>query len=224
MRCNVRLDMATAFVISEFSHAGGWAMPIGMMSSTRSEVEPRLDNDRLCTLIEAVAMYRDRAAFAELFSYFAPRLKAFGVRQGSNLAAAEELAQEAMLAVWRRADTFDRQRATASTWIFTIVRNKRIDMFRREHRPEVTLDEAAELPSENESADNTFGLAQASKVVRQALMHLPKDQVEVLHKAFFEDKSHSAIAEELKLPLGTVKSRIRLGLARLRSAVPEDQL
>lgn len=216
--------MATAFVISGFSHVAGWAMPIGMASSARTEVEPRLDNDRLCTLIEAVATYRDRTAFAELFAYFAPRLKAFGLRQGSNLAAAEELAQEAMLAVWRKADTFDRQRATASTWIFTIVRNKRIDMFRREHRPEVSLDEASEQPSENEPADSTFGLAEASKVVRQALAHLPRDQVEVLHKAFFEDKSHSAIAEELKLPLGTVKSRIRLGLARLRSVLPEDQI
>jgi RNA polymerase sigma-70 factor, ECF subfamily len=129
-----------------------------------------------------------------------------------------------MLAVWRKADTFDRYRATATTWIFTIVRNKRIDMFRREHRPEVSLDEAAEQPSDSEPADSAFGVAQAGTVVRQALAHLPKEQVEVLHKAFFEDKSHSVIADELNLPLGTVKSRIRLGLARLRSALPEDQL
>jgi RNA polymerase sigma-70 factor, ECF subfamily len=216
--------MGTAFVISGFSLSTGWSVPMGMIRSIRTQVESRLDNDQLCTLIEAVARYRDRAAFAELFTYFAPRLKAFGLRQGTNPAAAEELAQEAMLAVWRKADTFDRYRATATTWIFTIVRNKRIDMFRREHRPEVSLDEAAEQPSDSEPADSAFGVAQAGTVVRQALAHLPKEQVEVLHKAFFEDKSHSVIADELNLPLGTVKSRIRLGLARLRSALPEDQL
>jgi RNA polymerase sigma-70 factor, ECF subfamily len=216
--------MGTAFVISGLSHVAGWAVTMRMLPSIRTQVECRLDNDRLCTLIERVAAYRDRAAFAELFTYFAPRLKAFGLRQGTNPAAAEELAQEAMISVWRKADTFDRQRATATTWIFTIVRNKRIDMFRREHRPEVSLDEAAEQPSDSEPADNSFGMAQAGKVVRQALAHLPTEQIEVLHKAFFEDKSHSVIADELKLPLGTVKSRIRLGLARLRGALPEDQL
>jgi RNA polymerase sigma-70 factor, ECF subfamily len=216
--------MGTAFVISGLSNVAGWTMPPRMLSSIRTQVEWGVDNDRLCALIEAVAAYRDRAAFAELFTYFAPRLKAFGLRQGTNAAAAEELAQEAMISVWRKAGTFDRQRATASTWIFTIVRNKRIDMFRREHRPEVSLDEAVEQPSDSEPADSTFEMAQAGKVVREALAHLPKEQVEVLHKAFFEDKSHSAIADELNLPLGTVKSRIRLGLARLRSALPEDQI
>jgi RNA polymerase sigma-70 factor, ECF subfamily len=216
--------MGTAFVISGNSYVAGWTLPIQMLPSIRTQVECRVDNDRLCMLIEAVAAYRDRSAFAELFTYFAPRLKAFGLRQGTNAAAAEELAQEAMIAVWRKAGTFDRQRATASTWIFTIVRNKRIDMFRREHRPEVSLDEAVEQPSDSEPADSTFEMAQAGKVVREALAHLPKEQVEVLHKAFFEDKSHSAIADELNLPLGTVKSRIRLGLARLRSALPEDQI
>lgn len=223
-RCKVRLDMGTAFVISESSHVAGWTVPMSMLSSIRTQVEYRLDNDRLCTLIEAVAAYRDRAAFAELFTYFAPRLKAFGLRQGTNPAAAEELAQEAMLAVWRKAGTFDRQRATASTWVFTIVRNKRIDMFRRQRRPDVSLDEVVDQPSDSEPADSSFELAQAGKVVRQALANLPKEQVEVLHKAFFEDKSHSVIADELNLPLGTVKSRIRLGLARLRSGLPEDQL
>ena len=216
--------MGAALVISGISHVGGWAMPLRMVSSVRMQVEYRLDNDRLCALIEAVAAVHDRKAFAELFTYFAPRLKAFGLRQGASPTAAEELAQEAMIALWRKADTFDRKRATALTWVFTIVRNKRIDMFRRESRPEVRLDEAADQPSDNVPADTAFALAQAGEIVRQALAHLPTDQVEVLHKAFFEDKSHTVIAEELNLPLGTVKSRVRLGLSRLRDALPEDQL
>jgi RNA polymerase sigma-70 factor (ECF subfamily) len=188
------------------------------------QVECRLDNDRLCALLEAVAAVRDRKAFAELFTYFAPRLKAFGLRQGTSPAAAEELAQETMIALWHKADTFDRKRATALTWVFTIVRNKRIDMFRRENRPEVRLDEAADEPSDNLPADSAVALNQAGETVRQALAHLPAEQVEVLHKAFFEDKSHTVIAQELNLPLGTVKSRVRLGLSRLRDALPEDQL
>ena len=199
-------------------------MPLRMVLSIRTQVEYRLDNDRLCALIEAVAAVRDRKAFAELFTYFAPRLKAFGLRQGASSAVAEELPQEAMIALWRKAHTFDRKRATALTWVFTIVRNKRIDMFRREKRPEVQLDEAVDQPSDGVPADSALALAQAGKVVRQALAHLPTEQVEVLHKAFFEDKSHTVIAEELNLPLGTVKSRVRLGLSRLRDALPEDQL
>jgi RNA polymerase sigma-70 factor (ECF subfamily) len=220
----VELDMGTAFVISEVSHVGGWAIPLRMAPSVRTQVEFRLDNDRLCALIEAVAATRDRKAFAELFTYLAPRLKAFGLRQGATPAAAEELTQEAMIALWRKADTFERKRATALSWVFTIVRNKRIDMFRRESRSEVPLDEAADQPSDGIPADSAFALAQAGRIVRQALAHLPTEQVEVLEKAFFEDKPHTVIAEELNLPLGTVKSRVRLGLSRLRNALPEDQL
>ncbi|TVR80209.1 MAG: sigma-70 family RNA polymerase sigma factor [Rhodospirillales bacterium] len=184
----------------------------------------RLDNDRLCDLIEAVAQHKDRRAFSELFRHFAPRLKAFGIRQGSDAATADELAQEAMLALWRKAATFDRSRASATTWVFTIVRNKRIDMFRRQRHPEVALDEAAEQPSEEAAPDDRLQWSTAGDLLSRVLATLPQDQIVVLQKAFYEDKSHSVIAEELNLPLGTVKSRIRLGLARLRQALPEEQL
>lgn len=182
-----------------------------------------MDNGQLCDWIEAVAARRDRQAFAELFRHFAPRLKAFGVRQGSDRASAEELAQEAMLSVWRKAETFDRRRATAATWVYSIVRNKRIDMFRRENRPEVGLEAAAEQPAEVDPADERLWLAQAGRSLHDAMATLPAEQLSAIHKAFFEDKSHSVIAEELNLPLGTVKSRIRLALARLRLAVPENE-
>jgi len=179
-------------------------------------------NEDLCDLIETVASKRDRQAFASLFRHFAPRLKAFGMRQGSDPAAAEELVQEAMLSVWRKADTFDRSRATAATWVFTIVRNKRIDMFRRENRPEIALDEAPERASEADGPDRSLEVEQTGGAIRAALGVLSADQLTVIHKAFFEDKSHSVIAEELGWPLGTVKSRIRLALGRLRSVVAED--
>jgi RNA polymerase sigma-70 factor (ECF subfamily) len=186
--------------------------------------EPFVTNDHLSTLIEAVARDRDRQAFAQLFRHFAPRLKAFGMRRGSDPASAEELAQETMLTVWRKAATFDRRRATASTWIFTIVRNKRIDLFRREGRPEVDLESIVDMPSDTISADDTLTSNQAGQAIRRALDGLPAEQLLIVQKAFFEDKSHSVIAEELNLPLGTVKSRVRLALARLRVALPEHSL
>ena len=181
-----------------------------------------VNNDELCGLVEAVALHRDREAFSRLFKHFAPRLKGFGMRRGTDAASSEELAQETMLTVWRKAGTFDPRRATVSTWIFTIVRNKRIDLFRREGRPDVELNEAGETVYDGPAADDELNKAQSGAALREALKLLPDDQVTVLQKAFFEDKSHSVIAEELGLPLGTVKSRIRLALARLRGALPED--
>lgn len=184
--------------------------------------ELAVKNDDLEVLVERVARDRDRAAFAELFKHFAPRLKAFGLRQGADLAAAEELAQEAMVSVWRKAHTFNRTRATATTWVFTIVRNKRIDLFRRENRAEVTVDEVPDVASSDDGPDVLMQTERAGAAIREAIKGLPDEQLQVLQKAFFEDKSHSVIAAELDLPLGTVKSRVRLALAKLRSTLSED--
>ncbi|MBM3486112.1 MAG: sigma-70 family RNA polymerase sigma factor [Alphaproteobacteria bacterium] len=179
-------------------------------------------NDELCRLIEAIALRRDRAAFADLFDHFAPRLTAFGLKKGVDAAAAEELAQETMLAVWRRADRFDRTRASAATWIYTIVRNKRIDLYRREGRIDVDLDAVDDIVDDAARPDDRFAASETGVLLKTAIAALPPEQVEVLQKAFYEDKPHSVIADELRLPLGTVKSRIRLALARLRVAIPEQ--
>jgi len=186
--------------------------------------ELTVDNDQLGDLIGAIANSRDRGAFAALFKHFAPRLKAFAIRQGVSATTAEELMQEAMLSVWRKSHTFDPKRATASTWVYTILRNKRIDMVRREHRPDVDIDDVSERASEAASAEEDYQARQSRDLLRQAMDDLPADQIEVLQKAFFEDKSHSVVAEELNLPLGTVKSRIRLALSRMRLKLPEGQL
>jgi len=216
--------MRSFAVISSAPQAGLWLMPDLASRSGRASAGRHVDNSRLSDLIGAMAGRRDREAFAALFRHFAPRLKAFGMRQGVDAGTAEELAQETMLSVWRKSDTFDRRRANASTWIFTIFRNKRIDMLRRESRPEADLDSVAELASDASGADDDYHAARTGEIIREAMVGLPEEQVEVLKKAFFEDKPHSAIAEELDLPLGTVKSRIRLALARLRLALPEGQL
>lgn len=203
---------------------GGTNPFVAVLATTPQPVrrDAGLTNDELCGLVEAIAGRRDRAAFAQLFNYFAPRLKGFGMRRGTDAASCEELAQETMLTVWRKADTFDPSRATVSTWIFTIVRNKRIDLFRRHGFPDADLSEVAERVDEGPGADEQLNQVQANNALKTALKVLPEEQLEVLQKAFFEDKSHSVIADELGLPLGTVKSRIRLALGRLRGALPED--
>jgi RNA polymerase sigma-70 factor (ECF subfamily) len=180
---------------------------------------------RMEALLRAVAALRDRAAFAELFQHFAPRLKAFMMKGGADGDTAEELAQEAMIQVWRRADSFDPSRAAASTWIYTIARNKRIDRLRRERRPPMGEEEyvAAVGAAEGgpERGDQAAERSQAEARLARSLESLPEDQATVVKMAFYEDKSHSAIAAELHLPLGTVKSRIRLALTRLRGMIQD---
>jgi RNA polymerase sigma-70 factor (ECF subfamily) len=180
---------------------------------------------RMETLLRAVATLRDRAAFAELFRHFAPRLKAFMMKGGADGDTAEELAQEAMIQVWRRAESFDPSRAAASTWIYTIARNKRIDRLRRERRPAMSEDEYTTVLGSAEGGaergDEAAARSQAEMRLARSLESLPEDQAAVVKMAFYEDKSHSAIAAELHLPLGTVKSRIRLALTRLRGVIQD---
>lgn len=170
-------------------------------------------------LIEAIALRRDRDAFAQLFAWFGPRVKAWMLRAGSDPAAAEELAQETMLAVWQKARLFDPSRAAASTWIFTIARNLRIDTLRRERHPSELMPDPSEAPELPHLADRVFAVAQQEVRIRSALSLLPPEQAEVIRKAFFEDKVHAEIEKDLGIPLGTVKSRLRLAMVRLRAAL-----
>ena len=171
--------------------------------------------------IKAIAVDRDRTSFARLFEYFAPRLKAYVRRAGADEQTAEELAQEAMIQVWNKAASFDPERAAVSTWVFTIARNKRIDRLRREGRPQI---EESEYRTHFAQQDDTFQLIhndQVKEKLGSLVERLPSEQAEVIRKAFYEDKTHAAIAAELGLPLGTVKSRIRLALSKLRDSVNE---
>ncbi len=167
-------------------------------------------------LIQAVAQ-GDRSAFATLFAHYAPRIKAFLMRRGSAALDAEELAQEAMLAVWRKAGQFDPTRATAAAWVFTIARHLRIDRHRRD-RPAPEPDPAL-APDPPASADTLLGAAERSLRVREAIATLPADQAEALRLAFFDERSHAEMETILGIPLGTVKSRLRLAMGRLRAAL-----
>lgn len=171
--------------------------------------------------IVAIAQRRDRQQFAALFAHFGPRLKGFFLRLGVTQGVAEDLMQETLLIVWRKADRFDPTRAGASTWIFTIARNLRIDLKRRERDPGMLTEfyDGADQPT---PGDHLL-TAERDGRIHQALTSLPADQAEVIRLAFFEDRPHSQIADDLKIPLGTVKSRVRLAMMRLRALVEERQ-
>ncbi len=170
--------------------------------------------------MEAVAR-QDRAAFAELFAFFGPRVKSYLLRLGAGESLAEEIAQDVMVTVWRKAGLFDRRQASVSTWIFRIARNRRIDLFRRGAH---VLDEEEPLlrPGAPPAPDEALDASQREAAVRTALAELPAEQSDLLLAAYYEGLSHSEIAEKTGLPLGTVKSRIRLAFEKLRKRLGED--
>lgn len=189
----------------------------GVMASNPS---PPRDED-WAGVLRSIAQTRDRLAFAGLFEHFAPWVKSYMRRLGADDGRAEDLTQEVMLTVWRRAGLYDERQAAVSTWIFTIARNKRIDLIRRERRPEIDLDDPTLAGEPEPEAEQLISHAQSARRLREAIDDLPSEQAAVLRESFSEDKAHSVIAEELGLPLGTVKSRVRLALTKLRQALQE---
>ena len=180
------------------------------------------ERDRLADCVEQIARARSRGAFSEVFEYFAPRIKSYLVRLGSEAAAAEEIMQEVMLNVWRKAEQYDRRQASVSTWIFRIARNRLIDTLRRNNKPELDAEDPMLRPAEAEQPDITVNRAQIEKQVREVIETLPEEQLSLLKAAFYEGLSHSEIAKKFGLPLGTVKSRIRLAFMRLRGSLERD--
>jgi len=170
--------------------------------------------------IRKVAQHRDRAEFKKLFDHYAPLIKAFlskGIASYADRSLAEEMAQEVLLKVWNKAASFNSSKASVNTWIFTIARNTRIDFIRRNGRADRTID-IEDIWHEADSPEPVVELQQrrVETMIRNAMSTLPEEQALVLEKAFMESKSHNEIAEELNLPLGTVKSRIRLALSKLQ--------
>lgn len=185
------------------------------MASTHMDFAHRSASDWTpAGAIAAVSADLDRDAFAWLFNHYAPQVKAYNLRFGLAEEVAEELAQETLLAIWRKAATFDPRRASPSAWVYTIARNRRIDVMRRERHPDEL---AAEGPAAGPATpEDDLRAAEGDARVRVALERLPADQVLLLRMAFFEDRSHTQIADQLDLPLGTVKSKIRRATAKLR--------
>ena len=193
-------------------------LPLG---AVRNEGRARVSSDKVevdwSGLLIAVRDCQDKSAFAHIFRHFAPRVKAFLMKSGTDAALAEECAQDVMATLWQKAHLFDPSRASVATWVFTIARNRRIDVARRARRPEPQiLDWGPE--GEPDQAD-VYEIAQETKRLSDALAGLPEKQKALIQRAFYGDLSHSEIAAETGLPLGTIKSRIRLALDRLRQTM-----
>lgn len=175
-------------------------------------------------LVRRVADQRDRRAFEALFDHFAPRLNGYLLRLGLDRGEAEDMAQEVMAVLWHKANLFDPEKSSLSTWLYRIARNRRIDAARRERTRVLDPQEPMLLPSEPEPVDDEIDSRQRDERVRVALASLPEEQLELVKMAFFLGLSHSQIAEQADLPLGTVKSRIRLAFQRMRRILEADDL
>ena len=199
----------------------GKPRPIVML---HQESQNRAD-DPWAQCLKQVAVARDQQAFAKLFDHFAPKIKAYGLSTQAQQALtqfAEELVQDVMLKVWHRAETFNPAKASVTTWVFTLARNCRIDLLRKAKKANMPLT-AEDLWPEAVGEDEPYISLQekrTQKIIKSALSTLPNDQAQVLTKAYMEGKSHAEIAIELDLPLGTVKSRIRLALQKLNPEIP----
>ncbi|MET3890964.1 RNA polymerase sigma factor (sigma-70 family) [Bosea sp. OAE506] len=180
----------------------------------RGSITVPMDAD---ALVQAIASSADRQAFARLFDHFAPRVKGLLMRGGTPPDLAEELAQETLMTVWRKAALFDPAKAGASTWIATIARNLRIDYARREKRSRLSqVFDILEDEEGPEQPDDVLSGSERDARVRVALKGLSKEQYRVVELAFLEGFSHQDVANKLSIPLGTVKSRLRLAMAHLR--------
>ena len=167
--------------------------------------------------LSQIQLHQDQKAFAELFSYFAPRVKAFLIKSGASPSMAEECTQEVMATLWHKAHLFDPSRASVATWIFTIARNKKIDALRKQRRPEP--EDLQWGPKSEPEASDILALQQDANQLTLAMTALPSQQRDLIKKAYFGELSHSEIAAETGLPLGTIKSRLRLALSKLRQTM-----
>jgi RNA polymerase sigma-70 factor (ECF subfamily) len=178
--------------------------------------------DRFALLAAQVATRQDRTAFAELFDHFAPRIAAYVMKLGLQRGQAEDLAQEVLLVLWQKAALFDPAKSSLSTWLFRVARNRRIDLARRDKSGLLDPDDPFLHPQAPEPADESMDANERDRRIRIVMADLPEDQKRLILLAFFEGLSHSEIAERENLPLGTVKSRIRLAFARLRKGIEAD--
>jgi RNA polymerase sigma-70 factor (ECF subfamily) len=179
-------------------------------------------HDELGALVLAVAKDRDRAAFVTLFDYFGPRLNAYLLRLGSDPGSAEEILQDVMTTLWTKAHLFDPTKSSIATWLYRIARNRRIDTLRRDRIDYFDPLDAPEIADDDPETDRKIDMQFREDRIRQSLGSLPEEQVTLIRMAFFDDLSHSEIAQRTGLPLGTVKSRIRLAFSKLRRKLEAD--
>jgi len=177
--------------------------------------------DEFADLVMAVATKRDRTAFARLFDFYAPRVYAYLLRLRLEPGVADELTQDVMTTLWQKAELFDRTKSSVGTWLFRIAHNRRIDVHRRSREDTVPEPRPTDTPDPSPAPDDSLDMSQREASIRAALRLLPEEQLDLIRLAFFEGLSHGGIASQTGLPLGTVKSRLRLAFSRLRQALEQ---
>jgi RNA polymerase sigma-70 factor (ECF subfamily) len=173
--------------------------------------------------MKQIADHQDKSSFKMIFDYFGPRLKSFLMSSGAEESIAEEVVQETMCVVWTKADYYDPKMASPSTWIYTIARNKKIDILRKSRKAVLENIDTAILPAILPRLEEDIEHDQKFEVINQYLNELPKEQLALLKMNFIEEKSHGEIAEITKIPLGTIKSRIRLAMEKIRERIEKDK-
>jgi RNA polymerase sigma-70 factor (ECF subfamily) len=173
-------------------------------------------NDEFAAMVAAVAEQRDREAFTALFDHFAPRIHGYLLKMGADPTASEEITQEVMTVLWHKARLFDPAKSSVATWLYRIARNRRIDGFRRDRIDYFDPLDPPEIASEEAAQDDALDARDRAERVRAAMEALPDEQLTLVRLAFYDGLSHSEVAERTGLPLGTVKSRLRLAFGRLR--------
>ncbi len=210
------MDIAVAADGKSAENSAGWF--VGKMSG-RSKPTP----EYCAELVRRIAESHDKSAFGEIFDLFSGRLKSYFLGLGTSESDAEELVQETLILVWRRAAQFDGAKAGFTTWLFTIARNKSIDRLRKERRPSLDPDEPMLQPEPETAPDIALNREQEALTLREAIKTLPQEQSDLIRLAYYEELAHGAIAARLNLPVGTVKSRIRLAMKKLRQAYGTDE-
>ena len=215
-------DIAFAARFAELRHGSTPARshPGDIMVAKESPPgDPRPKASEFAACISRIATDRDQSAFEFLFRYFAPRIKSYCLKLGADASAAEEITQEAMVSIWRNAGQFDPSKAAPSTWVFTIARNLVIDRFRKSKRPQFDFNDPALVPDDQPPPDRLIEQSELQENVRQIIETLSLNERNVLMLSFFENLSHFEISRRLSLPVGTVKSRIRLAFGKIRSTL-----
>ncbi len=199
------------------------AVAAGRVTTSEGSVVEELTTEDMTLCLVRTGRSHDVASFERLFLHFGPRIRSYMLKRSLDGQQAEELMQETMMMVWRKASLFDPQRGNAAAWVFTLARNVMIDSLRKARRPEFDPTDPAFVPEAPEAPDSYYEQDESAARMRRAISTLPEEQAELLRMSFFEDISHSMIAEKTNLPLGTVKSRIRAAFSRLRVALGEER-
>ena len=166
-------------------------------------------------LMDRIQKNRDEMAFSEIFDFFAPKVNAYFIQNRIRFETSEELTQEVLSTVWLKSNLYNSKKSALSTWIFTIARNKKIDFLRKNSKIDFKEEDIRNFLYQDREIDQ-IGENEAKNQIKRINSELDEQQKIMIKMNFFENKSHKKIADELEIPLGTVKSRIRHILTKMQ--------